>query len=408
MRNLRRSPHLTMLTFAAATAFLWPAAAFSSLDVDGAIAAGSRDFNLDCYRALVEDDANLFVSPLSIATALLMAQAGAAGATAEQMADVLRVPDDPAAYAAYGDLLTSVVDGSDGAVSVANAAWLQDGFPVLPTYLDRVRDDLDSEHYTADFAGDNAGAVDAINGWVDERTEGMIPELVDVSVIGPMTRLVLTNAIHFLGTWESAFEAVRTRDEPFTTAAGGTRTVPLMHRVDRYGYAEAEVDGRPFQILELPYAEGDLAMVVLLPGKADGLPSLEAGLTGERLDEWLGSLRSRQVDVALPRFELRNRPDVVPTLRAMGMLDAFEPGRADFSGISAEPLAISDVIHEAVVRVDEEGTEAAAATAVVMKTSSVSPSRPPVFRADRPFAFLIRDRASGTILFMGRLADPGA
>jgi serpin B len=217
-----------------------------------------------------------------------------------------------------------------------------------------------------------------------------------------MTRLVLTNAIYFKGNWARQFKTDRTKDAPFTLADGKKVDISMMNQTAEFGYTETN----NFQVLELPYVDNDLSMIIFLPKEYDGLSEFEETLTVENLSNWLNKLYKREVIVSVPKFKMTSQFSLASVLRSMGMTDAFS-GNADFSGINGQRnLFISAVIHKAYVDVNEEGTEAAAATAVTMKLTSIGPSRTPVFKADHPFMFLIRDNHSQSILFIGRVMNP--
>jgi serpin B len=234
---------------------------------------------------------------------------------------------------------------------------------------------------------------------VSENTRGRIGDLLREEDVDPATMLVLTHAVHFGAPWRNRFDAGRTRAVPFRVPGGGFQAVPMMHRTGLFPYASLE----GLEILELPYEGDRLSMVVLLPSAPDGLTGLEASLTPDNLDRWLGRLEETQVRVALPRFRLRSRFDLGETLRDMGVTDAFDPDRADFSGMSGNrDLFLSLVLHQAGIELDEEGTEADAGTVVVLRKGP----GPVTFTADRPFLFLVLDRHDGGILFLGRLANP--
>ena len=383
---------------------------------DGALAAGNTRFALALYGGLCGKKGNLFVSPYSISAALAMTRQGARGETARQMDEVLHFPADCAA--AFGKLDAALEapevsvyrDGKSVrepayAFSVANALWMQQGYPLLPAFLDSMKDAFGAGLERTDF-GQTEAARSQINEWVEKETRERIRDLVPEGAITPLTRLVLANAIYLKAGWADPFKKAATKDEPFRLAAGGgTVDVPLMRRTGRYRYAEA--DG--LQVLELPYRGNALSMVVLLPAKVDGLPAVEDALDAEHLAAWLGALASTQVEVHLPRFEVTQGLNLNEVLAGLGMKDAFSAQDADFSGMTeAERLSIGAVIHKAFVAVDEVGTEAAAATAVAMlgMGAPVRQPDPVVFRADRPFLFLIRHAATGTVLFLGRLVDP--
>ena len=371
-----------------------------------AASAGNR-FTFELYARLAGDQGNLFLSPHSIHVALAMASAGARGATAEEMQKVLHV--EPATHPAMAALLARL-NASAGTgehrlyqLSAANALWGQKGLAFRKEYLELVRTSYDGELSPMDFRGAGEAARKEINSWVEARTAGKIKDLI--RVLSPETLLVLTNAIYFKSAWQDPFQERMTKEGPFHLTGGGETKVPFLHQVHRFGYRE----GDGFQAVELPYNGHALSMLILLPGQG-GLAALEKKLTADALGRWLGGLQERKVDISLPKFKLSSRFELGKVLRAMGMTTAFKSS-ADFSGIAAaDQLFIGEVIHQTFVDVNEEGTEAAAATAVVMLGAAArrEEEKPVVFRADHPFLFLIRHRETGAILFMGRLADPGA
>ena len=247
--------------------------------------------------------------------------------------------------------------------------------------------------------GNAEAACHTINTWVEERTESKIKDLIPSRILDGLTRLVLVNAIYFKGNWASQFDQSLTNDVPFWVTSDKQVQVPMMTQKHEFRYGE----GNGLQILELPYAGDDFSMIVLLPREIGGLVKLEESLTVENLGRWVRNLWETEVVVFLPRFEITFPFRLDDTLKSMGMVDAFS-GKADFSGMDKEPLFISAVLHKAFVAVNEEGTEAAAATAVIMARGS--PSLPPIFRADHPFVFLIRENSTGSILFLGRVVNP--
>ncbi|HZT83548.1 MAG TPA: serpin family protein [Gemmataceae bacterium] len=372
-----------------------------------AVVKGDNEFALDLYAKLRAQEGNLFLSPASIATALAMTYGGARGETAEQMAKALHftLPPDRL-HPAFAALLKEInTPGKERGyqLSTANALWGQKGYHFLPGYLKLTRDNYGAGLNEVDFAGNTEGARKTINLWVEKETHDKIKDLIKPGMLDGMTRLVLTNAIYFKGDWVRKFKKERTREEPFFAPGGKQVKTPLMHETSTFKY----LDGGTFQALELPYKGRELSMVVLLPKKNDGLPDLEKQLTAARLNEWLGKLRPEEVNVTLPRFKMTAEFQLSSQLSALGMKRAFSK-QADFSGMNGgqEPLFISDVIHKAFVDVNEEGTEAAAATAVIVRATSAQPHVPPTFRADHPFVFLIRDNRSGSLLFLGRLVNP--
>jgi len=381
-------------------------------DEVAAVAAGGNQFAIDLFACLAADrQGNLFFSPSSIHTALALAYAGAAGPTAAEMSGVLHYGCPPGELVrALGELVAQLnrpalthENKPAYQLSVANAVWLARGYPFAPEYLATVADRFDAKLAELDFS-QPASACEAINDWVANATRGRIPNLVTPGVVPATTRLILTNAIYFKSNWREQFSVERTQDDEFRLADGATVTVPMMYQVDRFGYFEtADLQG-----LELPYARNDLVMLILLPREPGGLRALEEGLVSGRLAAWREELKPTRVEVSLPRFEFASSFQLAAVLQEMGLTAAFDPAAADFSGITeAERLAISEVLHKGFVAVDENGTEAAAATAVVMLgTAMPPPDGPKIFRADHPFVFLIRHRSTDSILFMGRLADP--
>ncbi|QDV35694.1 Serpin (serine protease inhibitor) [Tautonia plasticadhaerens] len=374
-----------------------------------AVVEGNTRFALDLYARLGSDrDDNLFFSPGSLSTALAMTYAGAGGQTAGQMAEVLhfRLPPEKLhpAFAALQATWDADAEGAGFRLSVANRLWGQRDFDFRDRFLARTREHYGAELARVDFARQAEPARQQINAWVEEQTDGKIADLIPPGVLDAMTRLVLTNAVYFKGDWADPFRKEATQDAPFHVSAGRQVEVPLMHRQGDYRYWA----GDGLKALELPYGEGDLAMVVLLTDDIEGLPGLEGRLTADDLSRWLSGLREREVRVSLPRFTLASQFQLAEVLGAMGMPRAFMPGEADFSGMSSEEeLYLSAVVHKAFVDVNEEGTEAAAATGVAVGATSFRvPEEPAVFRADHPFLFLIRDNRTGSLLFLGRLANP--
>ncbi len=376
----------------------------------GAVVQGTAAFTLNLYRRLqARQPGNLFFSPYSVSLALSMAYAGARGETAAQMARVLGFSLPPEqSLAALGDLSRLLArEGNEAGqtLNVANAAWLNNRLQVRPEYLKLIKSRLHSEVRPLDFC-QGPRAEKTVNEWVARQTRDHIRDLIPGNTFNCDTRLVLTNAIYFLGEWAKKFAPDQTRPEPFWLTPQQQVETPFMHRRGEYSYQEAG----DWQVLELPYRENKLAMVVLLPKDRGGLAAQEASLDTGTLEKLLTGLRPRQVEVSLPRFEMKTRTELSDVLKGAGMPAAFAPG-ADFTGIAPrEPLFISLVLHQAWVKVEEKGTEAAAATAVVITKAMAPGKREEVvaFKADHPFLFLIRARPTGLIVFWGRLADPKA
>jgi serpin B len=378
-----------------------------------AVVGGGNAFAVELYAQLARKaKGNLFFSPSSIHTALAMTYAGARGRTADQMAGTLHYPrEGKRLHSAFGSLLETLNNPRTDhrkkpvyELVVSNALWAQKGYPFREEFVALVQASYGAGLTELDYRRPEPARVQ-INDWVADQTKQKILNLIPRGVITPRTRLVLTNAIYFKSNWADTFSERATRDEAFKLSAGRGVQTPMMRRQGRYGYLETPA----FQALELPYRFGELSMVVLLPRETDGLPALEKRLTAKSLTKWLADLRRETVRVTLPKFKFTSQFRLPAVLRAMGMVEAFDAGRANFSGMTTmEKLFISDVIHKAFVAVDEKGTEAAAATAVIMalKAAMPRPVQPKVFRADHPFVFLIRHRATGSVLFLGRVADP--
>jgi serpin B len=379
-------------------------------------AEDTNDFGLALYRQLRQHPGNLFFSPFSIRTALGMAQAGAVGETAAQMREALRISSsDEALHAAFAEAIQRLNAGGGGEyeMTVANSLWGQEGAPLQPGFLD-----LTARHYQGamnhvDFRHRAEAARSTINEWVEDKTRNRIRALIPSGGLSADTRLVLVNAVYFKGMWALKFRKDATRDEPFHLEGGGQVQAPLMRQRGEVQYLQAP----GFQAVELVYRGGDLSMLVLLPNQKGGLRDLEEALTAPVLRDCVAQMEPRDVDLFLPRFKVTwGTVNVSDKLAALGMPVAFSRLQANFSGINGhEPphpdsLFISAVFHRAFVETNEEGTEAAAATAVAMpRGAGLRPSQPapvPIFRADHPFLFAIRDRKSRMILFLGRMTDP--
>ncbi len=375
------------------------------------LVSGNNAFAFDLYRALRgRREGNLFYSPFSISIALAMTWAGARGETERQMAETLHftLPQDRL-HPAFNALDLELAQRGQGAqgrdskgfrLHVVNALWGQKDYRFLPEFLETLARHYDAGLRLLDFAGDPEAARGIINDWVRQQTEGRIRDLLPPGAVDALTRLVLTNAIYFNAAWAEPFDRRDTREGPFYLLDGSQVTVPMMRQTANYGYAA----GEGFQAVELPYDGGELAMVILLPD-AGRLEEFENSLDAGRVQEILSGLAYQQVTLTMPRFRVESDFSLADTLAAMGMPAAFEPGQADFSGMDgSHNLSISRILHKAFVVVDESGTEAAAATAVVVGLTALMPQVE--VTVDRPFIFLIRDRQTGTILFVGRVVHP--
>lgn len=380
---------------------------------DDTVAEGNNAFACDLYGKLRQvEGSNFFFSPFSIRTALAMTYAGARGETAEQMAGTLKLdPQDAEFHGKMGAYIKELNKSAGPGVlelSVANALWGQKGFSFLNEFVG-----LNKAHYEAglnnvDFIGNTEGARQTINSWVEDKTKNKIKNLVPPGAVTKETRLVLTNAIYFLGTWIEQFRKEGTKPGTFRVSAGKNVEAHFMYQKERFWYAAND----EVQVLEMRYKGDRLGMTIILPKEDDGLGAFEDPLTAIELKGLLEAMRSEEVRAYIPKFKIESRFSLRDVLAALGMSDAFTVGKANFSGMTPwrtaeEKLFISDVIHKTYVDVNEEGTEAAAATAVVMYAGAAPPKKqPPIFRADHPFLFLIRDHQTGTILFMGRLVEP--
>jgi len=371
-----------------------------------AVVEDNNAFAVELYGQLRKQGGNLFFSPESISTALAMAYAGARGDTASEMAKTLHFTLPPEhLHPAMGALLADLNAPHNGyQLSVSDALWAQQGSTFLDGFLTIIKNDYGGGLNEVDFKGATETARLTINRWVAQKTQDKITDLLQAGAVRSNTRLVLTNAIYFKGDWQTQFDKAQTKDEDFHASSAQTTKAPLMHREGNFNY----FNGGTFQALELPYKSNELSMIVFLPSEISGLPALEQSLTTTNTQRWLSQLAPvPKVIVSMPKFKMTQQIELGKTLSAMGMPQAFGEG-ADFSGMTGKPdFAISAVIHKAYIDVNEEGTEAAAATGVTMFAAVARAPEPSViFRADHPFVFVLRDNRSGGILFMGRMADP--
>lgn len=373
------------------------------------LAHDNAGFALDLYRKLDSGTDNLFFSPHSISMALAMAHAGARGTTAAQMAKVLHLslpPDKPdAAYAELGRCLDAVWGRKKVTLATANSIWPGKQHKLLASYTSLLKTNYGVSITPLDFTRPEA-ARDKINRWVGSQTRDKIKDIISSGGLSPDTRLVLVNAAYFYGKWARPFQRNDTRQADFHVSPAKTLKVPMMWQENSFRYAEMD----HLKVLELPYLDRALAMLVVLPKSNNGLEAVESGLSQKALDKWMRGLRDSRVEVYLPKFQITwGSGDMGKTLRTLGMKDAFDREKADFSGMSDEHpgFYIDSVIHKAFISVYEEGTEAAAATALDMRSAAAAPHHTELFRADHPFLFLIRENTTGCILFMGRVTHPG-
>jgi serpin B len=374
------------------------------------LAKESNAFAVDLYGKLSSQPGNLFFSPASISSAFAMAYAGAHGGTATEMASTLRftLPPDRL-HPAMGAFLAQLNGAhSNYELHLANALWAEKDQHFLPDYTALMKADYAAGFHPVDFKANHEAARALINTWVADQTKQKILNLVPADAVTPLTRLILTNAIYFKAAWANQFTKSQTQSEDFHLSGTKSAKADLMHETKGGQYFR----GPAFQALELPYKSDELSMIVLLPDSPDGLSALEKTLTAANLNKWMSSLAYQEtIVVTVPRFKVTQQFELSSALESLGMKMAFHPGQADFSGMTGDKtFSISAAIHKAYIDVDETGTEAAAATAVIMSAMAMRPMAPPpppiVFRADHPFLFLIRDNSSGAILFLGRLTDP--
>ncbi len=366
-------------------------------------------FALQLYGKLRSTGGNLALSPYSISSALAMTYAGARGDTARQMEQTLHFDQSKTGLHERFGRLDAALKAAQGSneLSIANSLWPQAKYPFREEFLNLLKRDYGATVTPLNYEREAEPARVTINQWVDDKTRHKIAEIIGPGVLNALTRMVLVNAIYFKGTWATPFPESATQPDKFYAQPDTAFTVPFMHERDHFRYGEND----QLQVLALPYIGRQLEMVILLPRLRDGIGPLESSLTPASLAAWTSGMRNQQVNVALPRFKMSSGFSLAQALKAMGLNDAFDPSRADFSGMDgrAHWLYLSAVLHKAYVEVNEKGTEAAAATAVVVGARAVRIQEPPrEFRADHPFLFLIRDSTTGSILFMGRVAKPEA
>jgi serpin B len=368
---------------------------------------GNTEFATDVYREIRTKPGNLFMSPHSISTALAMTYAGANTNTAAQMEHTLHftLPGDQT-HAALNKLDLELASRAANAMSgtipfrlkTANAIFGQQDKTFMQAFLDTLARNYGAGLRVLDFASDPDGARLTINGWVEDQTNDKIKDLLPPNSVTSDTRLVLTNAIYFSAAWDEPFKSEETADRPFRLADGTTISVPTLHQTHERGYGV----GEGYKVAELPYDGGQLSMVVVVP---DDLATFEASLDGQRVKDIITSIHTYSLELSLPKFKFDAPLGLKEVLTNLGMTDAFDAGAADFSGIDGtRNLVISDVLHKGFVAIDEKGTEAAAATAVLVTDTSAP--EPATLAVDKPFVFFIRDRPTGAILFVGRVVDP--
>jgi serpin B len=379
-----------------------------------AAAHGGNEFAFDLFQQLAangQPGKNVLLSPFSISTALAMTYAGAGGATAAQMRDVLHFSDAPGEpHAGYGQWLADLNQAREGyELSVANRLFGENEFGFRQPFLDQLAGNYRAPLERLDFKRNYEPSRVHINDWVEDVTHDRIQDLIPKGMITEETRLVLTNAMYFKGGWASQFEPDATTDSVFHLDANGAIQTPTMHQTDHFAYGK--FDG--YRMLEMPYAGDDLSMVFVLPDAVDGLAAVASSLTADKFQASVDALTYKSVAVSLPKFKIEDSFELSESLKELGMVDAFE-NYANFDAmvdpLEEERLKIDKVVHKTFLELDERGTEAAAATAVIMvvtTTAIMNPPQPESFNADHPFLFAIRDRHTDGLLFLGSVSDPG-
>lgn len=375
------------------------------------VATGNNSFALDLYHSISEEDNNLIFSPYSLSLALAMTYAGARGETESQMARVMHFDLPPGElHPAFNSLDQALMDqpsvsGQDGKpfeLHIANAIWAEKTYRFLQSFMDLLSENYGAGVNLADFITDPEGERKKINAWVEDQTREKIKDLIPAGILDELTRMVLVNAIYFKADWTSPFEKSATHESVFHLLDETELLVPTM---SQSFFSVPYSIGEDYQAIELAYAGNKAAMDILVP-EPGTFREFEAGLNQTKLNEILGGFEDSSVMLSLPKFSYSSEINLSDSLRVMGMRDAFDTERADFTGMSEiRDLSISDVLHKAFVALDEEGTEAAAASAVIMGVTSAQPSGI-ILTIDRPFIYLIRDLPTGQILFMGRVTNP--
>ncbi len=373
----------------------------------------NNQFASDLYSKYKSEEGNMFFSPYSISSALAMTYEGAKGKTAEEMRAVLHLPNDKEKIRSDFVNINNELNKADKTykLTTANALWAQKEYPFLDDYFKIVDTYYGGKVTNLDFKTETEKSRVIINNWVENKTNDKIKDLIPKGILSPATRLVLTNAIYFKANWSIQFDAENTIDQQFKLSSGTNTNVKMMHQTDNFNYGETS----NLQILEMNYLGNDLSILIILP-KENNLSQIEDIFSKEKLSEWKQDMKNEKVVVGLPKFKFETKYFMAKDLIEMGMPTAFKYPDADFTGMSPATvtspngeLYIGEVIHQTFIEVAEYGTEAAAATAVIMMSGSAAPSHeepPKVFIADHPFIFIIQQKNTGNILFMGRVSDP--
>ncbi len=378
------------------------------------LAEDNAKFAAAFYQQIRSNEENIIFSPFSISLALSMTLAGAESSTEQAMTEALQysLPEDQV-HPVFNALLLEIkasenealeeAEGSEFQLNIANSIWGQSGYDFKSDFLDTLARHYGAGLYNVDYIGNPNAARESINQWIEEETEDKIQDLIPPGAITELTRLVLANAIYFNGSWRYTFNKEATYTAPFRQLDGSEVTVDMMKLSgERLAYTK----GENYQAVQLPYLSPDFVMTILVPDEGN-YNDFEAALDAETIKTNTEALNYRPVDLQVPKFDYETSTNAKEPLSALNMAEAFKSDLADFSGITeVEKLFISDVLHKATITVDEEGTEAAAATVVIIRAESAPPDEPISLVIDRPFLFLIQHKPTGTILFMGRVLQP--
>jgi len=371
------------------------------------IAQANNEFAFDLYSHLDSSNGNIFFSPYSLSSALTMTFEGARNETADQMRMTLYLPSDEVDWRSD---LTSFIQSVDKVhsgyeLSIANALWAQKDYPFTDEYLAETKNTYLAQARNLDFVANPEASRLVINSWVSENTKNRINDLLPVGSINSSVKLILTNAVYFKGRWSQPFNKIATEQDDFwISPTESVQTAMMGLTGTQFKYLENE----QVQLLELPYQGHDISILIVLPRSKD-LKNLEKSINEVSLKNWIDVMSKQWVNIFIPKFKFDANYQMKDVLIQMGMANAFNPNQADFSGMTSKPnIYIDQVYHRAWIDVDEEGTEAAAATAIdsIAESIMVMPSPPKIFRADHPFIFVIQDNKTGQILFMGRVFDP--
>ncbi len=370
---------------------------------------GNNALALDLYIKLGLSGENIFFSPFSIFCSLALSYAGAREKTADQLKKTLRITlEQDKFHTTIGQILKKLTSKRSFILNIANALWINSSYRLVQDFLELIQTHYEGATYKLDFK-ETSGVSKRINSWVSEKTNGKISKIIDASSIKDDIGLLVTNAIYFLGKWDKIFKVSNTRNQPFTLISEKIVRIPMMHQTDKFGYLEEE----NVQILEMCYKSyiagmEEMSMIIFLPKEKNGIYEFEKNLSLDKLLDYISNLRTQKVEIFIPRYKMEVTAPLVVPLSQLGMPIVFSE-QADFSGIASPlenlPIYINKLLHKAFIEVNEEGTEAAAATMMTFIATGLA-KRPPIFRADHPFLFLIQDLQTKAILFMGRVMNP--